>query len=158
MYMSTLAPSIVRETDMVMIMAMVIVTLRHRPTSTSLRTYLKRIGGSFRDSAAYISCSVGAGARLAAGNDSGLVADDPSAFDLDDPAAHLVDDVGVVGDHHDRRAGPVDPADQPHDLDGGVRGKVAGGLVGQQDQGPVHERPGHRDTLCLATGQCVRVA
>src|SRR3954471_10365215 len=145
MYMSTLAPSMVSETAMVMIMAMVIVTLRHRPTSTSLRTYLKRIGGSFRDSAAYISCSVGAGARLSAVHASGLVADDPPALDLDDPAAHLVDDVGVVRDHHDRRAGPVDPVQQPHDLDGGVGVEVSRRLVGQQDQRPVDERPRHGD-------------
>ena len=41
----TLAPSMVNDTDMVMIMATVIVTLRHRPTRTSLRTYFTRIEG-----------------------------------------------------------------------------------------------------------------
>ena len=44
-YISTLAPSMVNETAIVMIMAMVIVTLRHSPTRTSVRTYFSRIGG-----------------------------------------------------------------------------------------------------------------
>ena len=43
-YIRTLAPSMVSETAIVMIMAMVIVTLRHRPTRTSDRTYFRRIG------------------------------------------------------------------------------------------------------------------
>jgi hypothetical protein len=43
--MSALAPSIVNDTASVMIIATVMVTFRHRPTITSDRTYLPRIGG-----------------------------------------------------------------------------------------------------------------
>src|SRR6266545_5393169 len=103
----------VSDTAIVMIMAMVIVTFRQRPTSTSDRTYLKRIGCRF----------------LSAVDAAGLVPHDLAALDLDDPAAHLVDDVGVVRDHHHGRPGAVDPVQQPHDLDGGVRVQVSGGLV-----------------------------
>jgi hypothetical protein len=63
-----------------------------------------------------------------------------------------------VGHHHDGRPGPVDPVEQPHDLDRRVRVQVAGGLVGEQDQRPVDERPRHRDTLLLTAGEFVRVA
>src|SRR5439155_23990416 len=141
-YISRLEPSRPSETAIVMIIATVMVTLRHSPTATSDRTYFARIG--------YLS----GGSAVDAAR---LVTHDPAALDLDDPATHLVDDVGVVGDHHHRRTGPVDPVEQPHDLDAGVRVEVAGRLVGEQDQRPVDERPGHRDALLLATGQLVRV-
>src|ERR687890_1179775 len=157
MYIRTLAPSMVNETDMVMIMAMVIVTLRHRPTRTSLRTYLTRIGGflpGLRVSAFVSSSWRDPGSAVHA---AGLVADDPPALDLDDPSAHLVDDVGVVGDHHDCRTGPVDPVQQAHDLDRRVGVEVSRRLVRQQDQRPVDERAGDRDTLLLTAGELVRV-
>ncbi len=48
-YIRPLAPSMVSETAIVMIMATVIVTLRHSPTSTSDRTYFMRIGGFLPD-------------------------------------------------------------------------------------------------------------
>src|SRR2546423_1373979 len=140
-YSTRLAPSMVSETAIVMIMATVIVTLRHRPTMTSERMYFARIG-------------VGA---LSAVDAAGLVPHDLAALDLDDPAAHLVDDVGVVRDHDHRGTGAVDPVQEPHDLDRGVRVEVSGGLVGEQDQRPVDERPGHRDPLLLTTGELVRI-
>ena len=56
-YIRPLAPSMVSETAIVMIMAMVMVTLRHSPTSTSDRTYFTRIGGSFRVSGMRCSSS-----------------------------------------------------------------------------------------------------
>jgi hypothetical protein len=44
MYSRRLAPSMVSETAIVIIMATVIVTLRHSPVRTSDRTYFTRIG------------------------------------------------------------------------------------------------------------------
>src|SRR3954465_11873411 len=160
MYSSTLAPSMNSETDMVMIMAIVIVTFRHRPTRTSLRTYFKRIGGflpGLRVVLLQVFGDCGDTEPDSAVDAARLVTDDAAALDLDDPAAHLVDDVGVVGDHHDRGAGAVDPVQQTHDLDGRVRVEVSRRLVREQDQRPVHERPGDRDTLLLTTGELVRV-
>ena len=75
--------------------------------------------------------------------------------ELDDPTAHGVDDAAVVGGHDHGRARAVDAVEQAHDADRGGRVEVAGGLVGQQDQRPVHERPGDRDPLLLATGELV---
>jgi hypothetical protein len=40
----------------------------------------------------------------------------------------------------------------------GVRVEVSGGLVGEQDQRPVDERPRHGDALLLTTGELLRVA
>ena len=162
-YSRPLAPSMVSDTAIVMIIAMVMVTLRHSPTSTSDRTYFTRIGDFLRVSGMrsfVVRASADRGRRApgSAVDAAGLVTDDPAALDLDDAAAHLVHDVGVVGDHHDRRAGAVDPVQQAHDLDRGVRVEVSGGLVGQQDQRPVHERPGDGDPLLLTTGELVRVA
>src|SRR3954471_21287678 len=156
MYNRRLAPSMVRETAMVIIMATVIVTFRHSPVATSDRTYFARMGwasfpGCYAFSAGWFSCD---GSAV---NAARLVTDDVSALDLDHTTTHLVDDVGVVRDHHDGGAGAVDPVQQPHDLDGRVRVEVSGRLVGQQDQRPVDERPGHRDALLLTAGQLMRV-
>ena len=57
--------------------------------------------------------------------------------------------------HDDRGPGPVDPVEHLHDPDRGGRVDVPRRLVRQQDHGPVHERPGHRDPLLLATGQFI---
>src|SRR3954468_8342250 len=103
MYIRTLAPSMVNETDMVMIMAMDIVTFRHRPTRTSLRTYFRRIGGFLPGPRGPLHKSqVSWRAPFSAVHAACLVTDDASALDLDHPTAHLVHDVRVVGDHHDR--------------------------------------------------------
>src|SRR3954468_18430833 len=125
-YSRRLAPSIVSETAIVIIMATVIVTFRHSPVATSDRTYFARIRW----------CSFPVPYAGSAVDAARLVADDVSAFDLDHATTHLVDDVGVVRDHHDGGAGAVDPVQQPHDLDGRVRVEVSGRLVGQQDQRP----------------------
>ena len=53
-------------------------------------------------------------------------------------------------------AGAVDAVEQAHDADRGGRVEVAGGLVGQEDQRPVHEGPGDRHPLLLAAGELVR--
>src|ERR1043166_5625198 len=86
LYMTRLAPSIVSETAIVMIMAMVIVTLRQSPTITSDRTYFARIGvqGSFRK-----TTRAGAGEPVgSAVHTARLVAHDLAALDLDDAATH----------------------------------------------------------------------
>src|SRR5689334_21616992 len=129
-----LAPNSDSETAIVMIMAMVMVTFRHRPTMTSARTYFARIETLPHTSAV---------------DAASLITHDPPRIDLDHPTAHLVDDVGVVGDHHDRGPGPVDPVQQPHDLNRGIRFEVSRWLIGQQNQRPVDERSGHGHPLLL---------
>ena len=76
--------------------------------------------------------------------------------DLDHTPAHVVDDPGVMGRHHDRRPGAVDPVEQRHDALAGRGIEVAGGLVGEDDQGAVHESTCDRDALLLASRQLVR--
>src|SRR5690242_18217928 len=138
-----------------MIMAMVIVTFRQRPTMTSFSTYLKRIGaGSFP------GCVDGRGYRFnpaSAVDTARLVPHDLSALDLDHTPTHLVHDVRIVGHHDNCRAGAVDAVEQTHDFDRGVRVQVPGGLVREQDQRPVHECAGDGHTLLLATGKLLRV-
>src|SRR5690606_41890332 len=87
-----------------------------------------------------------------------LVTDDPSVLQLHHTLTHGVHDGGVVGGHHHRGPGPVDPVEHLHDADAGRRVDVPGGLVGQQDHRTVHEGAGHRHPLLLTTGQHVRHA
>ena len=75
--------------------------------------------------------------------------------ELHDPPPHAVDDALIVRRHHHGRPGAVDAVEQSHDADRGGGVEVAGGLVGQQDQRPVDERPGDRDPLLLSTGELV---
>ena len=60
-----------------------------------------------------------------------------------------------MGGHDHGGAGLVDAVQQAHDPDGRVGIEVPGGLVGQQDQGPVDEGPGDRHPLLLATRELV---
>ena len=55
--------------------------------------------------------------------------------------------------HDDGGAGAVDPVEQLHDADAGLRVEVAGGLVGDQQHRPVDERAGDRDALLLTAGE-----
>src|SRR5579884_35108 len=87
-----------------------------------------------------------------------LVAHDPTVVDVDDPASQHVDDLTVVGGHQDGCAVRVDLDQQLHDLPGSVRIEVARGLVGDQDQRRMDERPGHGDPLLLAPRELVREA
>lgn len=58
--------------------------------------------------------------------------------------------------HDDGGTGPVDPVQELHDADGGLRVEVAGRLVGDQQGGPVDEGAGDGDALLLAAGQLAR--
>src|ERR1051326_2419599 len=155
LYITRLAPSMVSDTAIVMIIATVIVTLRHSPTITSDRMYFARIGVWILSAGTAQGDTESDGSAV---HTAGLVPNDLAALDLDDAATHLVHDVGVVRDHHDGGAGVVDPGEQPNDLDGCVRVQVSGRLIGQQDQWTVHERAGDRHALLLAAGQLVGVA
>src|SRR5438105_15602159 len=56
--------------------------------------------------------------RLVAGVEPGrLIAHDPSAGKLKHAPAHLVDHRLVMGGDEDSRPGPVDPVEEPHDVD-----------------------------------------
>ena len=79
------------------------------------------------------------------------------ARQLEHAAAHLVDHRLVVGGHQHGRAGPVDPVEQPHDVDARLGIEVAGRLVGQQQRRMVDERARDRDALLLAAGELVGV-
>ena len=85
-----------------------------------------------------------------------LVADDVTVVELEDAAPQVVDDVMVVRRHDDRRAGPVDAVEQPHDVEADALVEVAGGLVAQQDLRAVDHCSGDRDPLLLTTGELVR--
>src|SRR5262245_60344831 len=162
-YSRTLAPSNVSETVIVMIMAIVIVTFRHRPTMTSDRTYFRRIGlvpsrGESRRERQMGRARRHGPVAASAVHAPRLIADNLAGLDLDHAPAHLVHDVGVVGDHDDGCPGPVDPVQQPHDLDGRIGVEVTGRLVRQQDERAVDERAGDGDALLLAAGELLRVA
>jgi len=59
----------------------------------------------------------------------------------------------VVGDHHDRESGRVQPAEQVHQRGRVARVKVPGRLVAQHQARLVHQRPGYRHPLALPAGQ-----
>jgi hypothetical protein len=81
---------------------------------------------------------------------AGLVAHDAPAGQLDHAAAHLVDHRRVVRCDEHSGAGAVDPVQQLHDPDRGLRVEVARRLVGQQQRGMVDECARNRDALLLA--------
>ena len=66
-------------------------------------------------------------------------------------------DVHVVGDHDDGAALLVQLLEQGHHLPAGLLIQRAGGLVGQQDRGVAHQRPGDGHALLLAAGELVGV-
>src|SRR5919106_6802068 len=130
-------PSKAKLTVTVTTVASVISGLRRRPMPTSASRY-RHLGAI-------------------AVHPPALVAHDLAAVQLDHPPSHRVDDVLVVGGHDHGRAGAVDAVEQLHDANAGGRIEVARGLVAEQDPRAVDERPGHRDTLLLATRELVRV-
>src|SRR5256885_12141830 len=113
------------ETVVTRITEIVIERLRRNPRPISLSMNWKRTGRA-------LSAGVAVDAAV-------LVPDEPAVLHLDDPLAHLVDDLVVVRGHDDRRPGAVDPVEQAHDPDAGRGVEVTGGLVGEQDRGPVDE-------------------
>src|SRR5882757_2011448 len=130
--------------------AKVMVRFRRRPTPISDKTNWARMASTqaFPWTGAGVSRSV-----LVAVDAARLVADETAPLQLDDALAHLVHDVLVVCRHQHGRARPVDAVEQLHDADGGLRVEVSGRLVGDEQLGPVHERPRDRDALLFTTGQ-----
>ncbi len=63
-----------------------------------------------------------------------------------------------MGRHHDRGPGAIDAIEDPHDAHRRRRIEVPGRLVGEDNEGTVHERPGDRDTLLLATRKLTGIA
>jgi hypothetical protein len=59
----------------------------------------------------------------------------------------------VGGDQGGDAFGFHDGVQQAHDLLGGLRVELTGGLVGQQELRAAGQRPGDRDPLLLAAGQ-----
>jgi hypothetical protein len=61
-----------------------------------------------------------------------------------------------VGDDRDRRPGPVQGAEQLEDLGARDAVETAGRLIGEDDRGPPHHRPGDRNPLPFAARQLGR--
>src|SRR3990172_12729671 len=64
-------------------------------------------------------------------------------------------DLGLVGDHDDGLPLAMKSAEHPHDFFTGAAVEITGGLVGKEDCGTVHQRPGDRDPLPLSPRQLV---
>src|SRR5215470_5893892 len=96
-------PSRPSEIAVVRTIAMVMVTFRRRPLTTSLSTKLARIGGR---SPPY--GRVGSGSAADAVDAAGLVAHHAAEVQLDDSAPHRVHNRMVVCGHQHRGAGAVD--------------------------------------------------
>ena len=58
----------------------------------------------------------------------------------------------VVGDKQNGVALPVQLVKHLHDFSAGFGVQIAGGLVGQNQRGPGHQRPGDGGTLLLTAG------
>ena len=84
--------------------------------------------------------------------------DDAAGIHHRDPVGDLGDHAEIVGDHHDRHAElALERQKQVEDLRLGRDVERRGGLVGDQELGPAHQR--HRDhhALAHAAGQLVRI-
>ena len=142
-FISTPRPTRVIETKRVSTTAMCMDTLRRRPWPSSEKTY-RMLEARHQ--------SVSAGSRRRPGPRHGRRARRSSSM----TRLRIWSTMPcVVGGHHDRGAGAVDPVEQLHDPDRGGRVEVAGGLVGDQDHRPVDERARDRDPLLLAAGELV---
>ena len=58
-----------------------------------------------------------------------------------------------MGGHDHGGFGPVDPVEQFHDADAGLRIEISRRLVGDEDLRPVHESPCDRDPLLFTARQ-----
>jgi hypothetical protein len=84
----------------------------------------------------------------------GGVGEDLAVADVDD-AMGVLGDVGFVGDEDDGVAAGVERVKEGHDFVAGFGVEVAGGLVGEDDGGPVDEGAGNGDALALTAGELV---
>jgi hypothetical protein len=80
---------------------------------------------------------------------------DLAVADGDGTVRRACGDLGLVRDEDDGVAGVVQPLEERHDLDAGLRVEVAGRLVGQQDRRVVDQRARDGDALALAARQLV---
>src|SRR5262245_37922864 len=81
---------------------------------------------------------------------------DAAVVQRDRTAAYAPDQLAVVGGDEHGRAPRVDLAEQVHDLERQIGIEVAGRLVGEDDDGIVHERARDRDALLLAARELER--
>src|SRR5690606_2718401 len=84
---------------------------------------------------------------------SGRLLGDDAVGDEDLAAAGLGDLFVVGGDEKGGFLVLVDLLDQLHDLGGGVAIEIAGGFVGEDQFGLVHQGAGNGDALLLTAGQ-----
>src|SRR5918995_2177099 len=140
------APNSESDTHMVMITARVIVRFCRNPARVSERIWRKRI----QVLASEIVERTGV---LVAVDAAGLITNDRSVVKFDHALAHLIDDGGVVCGHQHGGVRTIDAVEKLHDSHAGRWVKVSGWLVGDENHGPVHERPGDRDALLFSAGQ-----
>ena len=74
-------------------------------------------------------------------------------IELDGPVVGAADELEVVRRHEDGGAGGVDLAQQLEDAARRALVEIAGGLVGDEHEGIVDERPRERDALLFAARQ-----
>ena len=79
-----------------------------------------------------------------------------AVVDHNDPLVKMIHQALFVGHHHHGGAQGVDALQQGHDLQGAGGVQVAGGLVGHDGAGIVHQGPGDGHSLLLAAGQLIR--
>src|SRR6202022_1968463 len=89
------------------------------------------------------------------GPSSSLVLYETAAFEAEGAALEEGDEARLVGGEEHRGAAPPDLLHQPQDLARHVLVQVAGGLVGQQQAGRLHDGPRQRGPLRLALGELV---
>ena len=87
----------------------------------------------------------------------GAVVDHAAVAHLDRAVGGLAHQVEVVRRHHDDGAAGVDVAEELEHAAGGALVEVAGRLVGHEDRGVVHQRPGDGHPLLLAAGELARI-
>ena len=85
---------------------------------------------------------------------SAFVAGDHTVLDVDD-AVGVLGDIGFMRYQHNGVAFAMQVFHQLHDFVSGLRIKVAGGLVGQNDRRIIDEGAGNSDTLALSAGKFV---
>lgn len=85
----------------------------------------------------------------------GFVAVDAAVTDVND-AMSVHGNVEFMSNQDNGVALLVELLEQSHDFNAGSRIESAGGLIGQQDSGPVYKRSSDGDTLPLAARKLVR--
>ena len=69
----------------------------------------------------------------------------------------VLGDIVFVSHQNDGVALGVEICEQSHDFIAGFRVEISGGLVGENDGGRIHQRPGDGHALALSAGEFIRL-